>query len=110
MGLDSVELIIEIENFFGISIPDPQAAQIYTIQNSNREKGVSSYNFNMGLGYRIYLNNSLYLGLKARYNIVDYRLSNVVDFTGNAFTFQLIIGGLSSPYSSDLRRMGYRRK
>lgn len=103
----------ELQVLGGIGVDGFSTVRSTNNNNNNNdrdhEKGVTSYNFNMGLGYRIYLNNSLYLGLKARYNIVDYRLSNVVDFTGNAFTFQLIIGGLSSPYSRDLKRMGYRR-
>ena len=33
MGLDSVELLMAIENFFGIQIPDAEAEKIYTIQN-----------------------------------------------------------------------------
>ena len=32
MGLDSVELVMEIENYFGIRIPDSEAEKIYTIQ------------------------------------------------------------------------------
>ncbi len=33
MGLDSVELLMEIENYFGIRIPDTEAEKIYTIQS-----------------------------------------------------------------------------
>jgi acyl carrier protein len=33
MGLDSVELLMDIENFFSIQIPDTEAEKIYTIQN-----------------------------------------------------------------------------
>lgn len=32
MGLDSVELLMDIENYFGIKIPDSEAETIYTIQ------------------------------------------------------------------------------
>jgi len=32
MGLDSVELIMEVEKYFGISIPDPEAEKVYTVQ------------------------------------------------------------------------------
>ena len=32
MGLDSVELVMEVEKYFGISIPDPEAEKIYTLQ------------------------------------------------------------------------------
>jgi hypothetical protein len=33
MSLDSVELLINVEKHFDIYIPDPEAAQIYTLQN-----------------------------------------------------------------------------
>ncbi len=33
MGLDSVELIISVENKFGIRIPDAECEQIYTVQD-----------------------------------------------------------------------------
>jgi len=33
MGLDTVELIINIEKHFAISIPDLEAGQIYTVQD-----------------------------------------------------------------------------
>ncbi len=32
MGLDSIELLIEIEKYFGIQIPDAEAEKIYTVQ------------------------------------------------------------------------------
>ena len=32
MGLDSVELLMEVENFFGIRIPDAEAEKMYTIK------------------------------------------------------------------------------
>ncbi|WP_436486566.1 hypothetical protein [Chitinophaga sp. ARDCPP14] len=33
MGLDSIDLLVEIENYFGIQIPDIEAAEIFTVQN-----------------------------------------------------------------------------
>jgi acyl carrier protein len=32
MGLDSVELVMEVENYFQISIPDPEAEKVHTVQ------------------------------------------------------------------------------
>ncbi|MEV4885304.1 hypothetical protein MRBLMN1_003840 [Chitinophaga ginsengisegetis] len=33
MGLDSVDLLVAIENYFGIQIPDTEAQEIFTVQN-----------------------------------------------------------------------------
>jgi hypothetical protein len=70
---------------------------------------VGSYNFNMGIGYRYYINNGLYLGLKAKYNVVDYTLSNVIDFTGNTISIQFIIGGLANEIkNNNLKALKYK--
>lgn len=60
-----------------------------------------TYNFSFGLGYRYYIKNTFYLGLRAKYNIVDYSLNNVVDFTGNPITIQLVIGSVNNRLRND---------
>lgn len=46
MGLDSVELLIEIEKYFGIEIPDAEAEKISTVQEMvdavSSKKGISA--------------------------------------------------------------------
>jgi hypothetical protein len=70
-----------------------------------------TYNFNLGLGYRYYYTHSIYVGIRAKYNMVDYALNNVVDFTGNPFTIQLIIGGVDSATRNYyLRQLGQRMR
>jgi len=73
-----------------------------------KSESVWSWNVNFGLGYRFYFSPSFYLGLKARYNLVDYSASGVVDFTGNPVTVELIIGGLSNNRKkSELEMLDY---
>jgi len=60
-----------------------------------RAETVSSYNLNFGLGYRRYLKNFTYIGVRAKYNIVNYTLNNIVDFTGNPVSITFVIGGLT---------------
>lgn len=60
-----------------------------------------TYNFSFGLGYRYYITNGFYLGLRAKYNVVDYTLNNVVDFTGNPITIQFLIGGVYNLIRND---------
>jgi hypothetical protein len=59
-----------------------------------RAETVSSYNFNFGLGYRRYLKKTTYIGLRAKYNIVNYTLNKIVDFTGNPVSITFVVGGL----------------
>ncbi|MBN8653218.1 MAG: autotransporter outer membrane beta-barrel domain-containing protein [Cytophagales bacterium] len=66
--------------------------------NDLESVSVGSYNFNFGLAYRYYVNNHFYLGLRAKYNVVDYTLNRVIDFTGNPITIQFIVGGVNNYY------------
>ena len=77
--------------------------------NEVKAETTPTYNFNFGLGYRYYINDKIYLGLRAKYNIVDYTLSNVVDFTGNPITIQFIVGGVNSQYRNNaLKALKYK--
>ena len=58
-------------------------------------RSIFSYNVNVGLGYKYFFREGGYVGLNAKYNIVDYKRSNVIDFTGNTVTLDFLIGGLS---------------
>ena len=66
-----------------------------------KNASASSYNFNFGIAYRYYFKNNTYLGLRVKYNIVDYTLSKVVDFTGNPISLQLSIGWLENLIRKD---------
>jgi hypothetical protein len=74
-----------------------------------KSASVWSYNFNLGLGYRYYFSKGLYLGLRAKYNVVDYKLGKVVDLTGNTVTIQFIVGGLSNAIKdNNLKALKYK--
>ena len=66
---------------------------------SLRAETVSSYNINFGLGYRRFVKNNTYLGIRAKYNVVNYALNNIVDFTGNPVSVTLVIGALSPQFN-----------
>lgn len=77
--------------------------------NDLKSASAWSYNFNFGLGYRYYLTNSFYLGLRAKYNVVDYSLNNVVDFTGHPITIQFIVGGVENVFrNNNLKALKYK--
>lgn len=77
----------------------------------NNETGLStfSYNFNLGTSYRFYINGLSYLGLKLKYNIVDYTLNNRIEFSGNTFSFQIVYGRVNNASRNyNLKRLGYK--
>jgi len=51
MGLDSIELVMEVEKHFSISIPDPEAEKAYTVGKLvdcvATIKGISFYDFSL---------------------------------------------------------------
>ena len=49
------------------------------------------------MGYKYNLSYREYLGLQLKYNVADYSLNSVVDYSGNAVTFSLIWGFYTSP-------------
>jgi hypothetical protein len=77
--------------------------------NDLKAESTWTYNFNFGLGYRYYVTNKFYLGLRGKYNIVDYSLNNVIDFTGNPITIQFIIGGVNNVLrNNNLKALKYK--
>lgn len=71
-----------------------------------KSAAANSYNLNMGIGYRHYFSHTFYMGLSAKYNIVDYTMSGAIDFTGNPVTVRLAFGWLSDPArTSTLRKL-----
>ncbi len=77
--------------------------------NNLKSESTWTYNFNFGLGYRYYVTNAFYLGLRLKYNIVDYSLNKVVDLTGNVITVQFIIGGVNNVFrNNNLKELKYK--
>jgi len=61
------------------------------------------------LGYRYYIKEGLYLGLRAKYNFVDYTLQEIIAFSGNPVTVQFIIGGLGNKdRNGNLKALKYK--
>ncbi len=76
---------------------------------SLKSASAGTYNINAGVGYRYYLKDNLYLGIRAKYNFVDYTLNHVVDFTGNPITIQFIVGGLNNVHKKmNLNALHYK--
>jgi hypothetical protein len=65
-------------------------------QPFKKSAATSSYNLNFGVSYRYYFSNHGYIGLRLKYNIVDYSLNKRIDFTGNPVIIQLSVGFLKS--------------
>jgi len=76
-----------------------------------KSSSTSSFNVNFGLSYRYYVSSNLFLGLRVKYNIVDYTLNKVIDFTGNPISIHFSIGMISNAVKdSNLKALGYNRK
>lgn len=88
----------------------------FDVFEEDEDKGYESestftYNLSLGLGYRYYIRDSFYIGLSAKYNFVDYSLSNVIDFTGNPITVQLIVGGvIHALRTNSLKALQYKTR
>lgn len=69
--------------------------------NNLKAATAGSYNFNLGGGVRIFLNNRSYLGLQLRYNVVDYSLSQVFNKQGHVITARLSYGVFQNNYREE---------
>lgn len=79
------------------------------VENDIESASTATYNFNIGIGYRYYITNTFYLGVRAKYNIVDYSLNKVINFTGNPITIQFLIGGLMNDVrNNNLKALKYK--
>ena len=100
----------EIQIIGGIGMDGFDALKEDKTRNLESES-VWTYNVNIGLSYRYYLSNSLYIGIRAKYNIVDYSLNNVVDFSGNPITIQLVVGSVNSVNrNQNLKSLDYKQR
>jgi hypothetical protein len=71
----------------------------------------NTLNLNLGFGYRYYYKNDSYLGLRVKYNFVDYTSNHVIDFTGNPITIQFVIGGLTNDYRNrNLKALRFKQR
>ncbi|GIM50531.1 hypothetical protein [Capnocytophaga stomatis] len=76
-----------------------------------KSASTTSYNINFGIAYRYYFKNNAYLGLRIKYNIVDYTLNKVVNLTGNPISLQLSIGWLENQRKkSALETLQYKKR
>ncbi|MEI6091808.1 MAG: hypothetical protein WCR42_15230 [bacterium] len=102
------------KNGHEIQLTGGVAADGFDVLNENKDydlkaASVWSYNFNLGLGYRYYLNSKYYVGVRAKYNVVDYKLNNIIDFSGNPITMHFVFGGVGNIYrDQNLKNLKYK--
>jgi hypothetical protein len=73
-----------------------------------KPKVMKTLNLNFGIGYKFFLTNKVaettihksYLGINAKYNIVNYKNSFGTNMSGNTFTITLSYGGLTKSIDS----------
>lgn len=68
--------------------------------DASNGKNLNSFNLNAGIGYKFFIrhikNDNIsrysYVGLQAKYNLINYQNTGGTDLTGNSFTFGIIYG------------------
>lgn len=86
---------MELQALFGTGFDGFDALDQDTTKGLGSERTMT-YNINWGVGYRYYISNSTYVGMRAKYNVVDYALNEVVSFNGHPITITFCVGGLSN--------------
>ncbi len=95
-----------VRNGHELQIVGGVAVDGFDVLDANREQGIESkstfsYNFNLGVSYRYYITNDFYLGIRTKYNLVDYSMNGVTDFKNDPITIQFTIGGLYNMFKKD---------
>lgn len=76
--------------------------------DNDKGKSISSLNLNVGLGYRYIFKNSAYLGIRGKYNFVNYKNVGGTDLSGHTMTITIAYGGfLNSMKSYYLKQYNY---
>ncbi len=76
--------------------------------DNDKGKSINSLNLNVGLGYRYIFKNSAYLGIRGKYNFVNYKNVGGTDLSGHTVTIAFVYGGfLNSMKSYNLERYNY---
>lgn len=98
----------ELQLIGGVGVDGFQALR-EDIPNNHEVESTFTYNISTGVGYRFYVTNAYYVGLRCKYNFADYTLNNVINYTGNTITLQLVVGNLNNATRNDnLRALRYR--
>jgi hypothetical protein len=117
VGLDIEREIIkfgnnEIDFLMGVGY-DGFGTLDYSLADASDEndvgKNINSLNINTGLGYRYNFKGHSYLGIRAKYNFVNYKNTGGTDLSGNTASIVVIIGGFSNNKKySGLKALNYK--
>ena len=90
--------------------------RIETFKNEDKDDidpaYASTFNTNLGLGYRVYLDPKIYTGMYGHFNLVDYTRSEVLEMKGNTYMIGLQLGfslGYHKLYQLDKLKYPYRK-
>lgn len=117
VGLDIEREIIkfgnnEIDLLLGVGY-DGFGALDYSLADASTEndvgKTINSLNINTGIGYRYNFKGHGYLGVRGKYNFVNYKNIGGTDLSGNTASIVVIIGGFSNNKKySGLKTLNYK--
>jgi hypothetical protein len=83
----------EIDLLAGIGYDGFQSIKTDNNSDANAGHSINSLNTNFGLGYRYYYKKNKYIGLQAKYNIVNYNNKGGTNLMGDCYTITISIGG-----------------
>jgi len=88
MRTETASLITSI----GIGVEGFEAFSLYDQETFGLSKFIGSFNLNVGMEYRIKVDDRNHVGLLAKYHIVNYKNDGGTDLSGNVATFGVNIG------------------
>ncbi|MCP4582149.1 MAG: hypothetical protein GY839_11075 [candidate division Zixibacteria bacterium] len=88
----------EFESFTGIAYDILNTINTKDDKDGKDGKSIGAFSFNFGINTRIFCNKTrdYYLGMKLRYNIINYNNKGGTDLSGNSFSLCLTFGALGN--------------
>ena len=85
----------EIDLLAGIGYDGFESIKTDNNSDANAGHSINSLNTNFGLGYRHFYKKNHYIGLQAKYNIVNYNNKGGTNLMGDCYTITISIGGFN---------------
>jgi hypothetical protein len=103
----------EIEIRLGIAYDGFSTLQVNTNdKNPDNDEGrsINSLNLNAGISYKHNFKNNKYIGIRGKYNFVQYKNTGGTNLSGNTITIELVYGGFTNYQKQyNLKALNYNK-